>query len=459
MTQVYETDWLSSRPVFYNERTGKASHNVNNVIDYANVQLHPEGLSNYLDFGYSVLEQTPVKHVKFLRHSSRLWVDESDALHVEYLDDPVDKWLDHRLSEKDIIDLIRGRVREWENSVEGEIVIPTSGGYDSRLLNWCIEERSRIRSFTYGTSEEQVQSYEVVYARHLSELLGTCWEQIPLGDYHRYFDDWDRHFGISTHAHGMYHFEFYNKILPKIDGGNPLLSGIIGDIWSGSVDFPELACWADVKQLGHTHGIRADSAQSVLPSDQSLLSDYWETQKNRLKDSRLRTIEAMRFKLMLLHYLKTVPGVFSFRSWSPFLDIEVAMAMLNLPPERRHGRLWLKAFFQRQGLDLESMNLKVTYQNTLNMQAISRIPVKPLDIQLLKEVVGAHYVEAINHQLLSRPSAWTERALDRAVRVRTVGRALRRLGFTDNTNRQLEHYYAYLVLLPIENLLRKRALA
>ena len=137
---LFETDWLASQPVFYNEKTGQASHNINDVIDYASLELHAEGFNNYLDFGYSVLEQTPVKHVKFLRHSSRLWRDEQGRLSVEYLHDPVEQWLDYRLSEEDVIDLIRERVREWEHSVEGEIVIPTSGGYDSRLLNWCIED-------------------------------------------------------------------------------------------------------------------------------------------------------------------------------------------------------------------------------------------------------------------------------------------------------------------------------
>jgi hypothetical protein len=454
---LFETDWLASQPIFYNEKTGWASHNINDVIDYANLELHPEGFNNYLDFGYSVLEQTPVKHVKLLRHSSRLWRDDQGGLSVEYLDDPVEQWMDYRLSEQDIIDLLRGRVRKWERSVEGEIVIPTSAGYDSRLLNWCSEDKSRIRSFTYGISENQAESYEVVYARQLSEILGTRWEQILLGDYHQYSDDWDRLFGVSTHAHGMYHFEFYQKMLPKVDGGNPFLSGIIGDAWAGSVNIPALERCVDVKRLGYTHGIQADSAQSVFRVEQSLLSGYWEIQKNQLEDSRFRVVEAMRFKLVLLCYLKIVPRVFGFQWWSPFFDIEVAMAMLNLPPERRRGRLWQKEFFQRQGLDLESMNLKATHQNTLDMQALRRMPVRPLDMNLLREVVRPKYLEAINRNLLSRPFTWTERALNRLLRVRKVGGALRRLGFTASTSRQFEAYNAYMVLLPIENMLRKRS--
>jgi hypothetical protein len=53
---LFETDWLASQPVFYNERTGKASHNINDVIDYTNLEFDREGFNNYVDFGYSVLE-------------------------------------------------------------------------------------------------------------------------------------------------------------------------------------------------------------------------------------------------------------------------------------------------------------------------------------------------------------------------------------------------------------------
>ena len=297
---LYETDWLASEPVFYNEKTGKASHNINDVIDYTNLEFHPEGLNNYLDFGYSVLEQTPIRNVKFLRHSSRLWADEQGKLGVEYLDDPIEKWLDYRLSETDVIELIRERVQKWENSVEGEIVIPTSGGYDSRLLNWCVKDKSRIRSFTYGVSENQADSHEVVYAQQLSKLLGTSWEQISLGNFHQYLDDWDRLFGCSTHAHGMYHFEFYQNILPKVAGNNPFLSGIIGDAWAGSVNIALLEKDTDIKRLGYTHGINADSVHNQLSAVHSLRAIYWEKRKERLQDARIRVVEAMRFKIILL---------------------------------------------------------------------------------------------------------------------------------------------------------------
>ena len=48
---LFETDWLASDPVYYNEVTGAASHGINDVIDFANVELDAEGLNAYLGTG------------------------------------------------------------------------------------------------------------------------------------------------------------------------------------------------------------------------------------------------------------------------------------------------------------------------------------------------------------------------------------------------------------------------
>lgn len=453
---LFETDWLASQPVFYNEKTGQASHNINDVIDYTNLKLHPEGFNNYLDFGYSVLEQTPVRHIKFLRHSSRLWQDEQGALKVEHLDDPVDQWRDYRLSEEDIIDLIKERIQAWEQSADGEIIIPTSAGYDSRLLNWCIKDKSRVRSFSYGISENQTESFEVVYAQKLSRILGTRWEQIPLGDFHQYFDNWNKLFGISTHAHGMYHFEFYQKILTKVEGDNLFLSGIFGDVWAGSTDPPAVESFHTINNLGYTHALNADIKASVFLPSYELRKLFLEENSEKMKNERYRIIVQIRLKMILISYLLMVPVLFGFRPWSPFLDIDLCMAMLNLPAKRRHNRLWQKEFFRKVGLDLESMNLRATHQNTLDMQALQRMPVQPLDVNLLREVIKPDYVAWINRNLQTQSFNCKQMILSKLLHVRKMGGALRRLGFMDNADRQLEAYNAYIVLLPIEKLLRRR---
>lgn len=464
---LYETDWLASQPVFYNEETGSASRNINEVIDRRDVEFHPEGLQNYLDFGYSVLEQTPIRHVKFLRHSSRLWKDDNGGLSVEYLDDPVGEWLEYSLSEKEVIDLIRERVQAWERSIDGEIIIPTSGGYDSRLLNWCVNERTRIRSFTYGFTERQSDCYEVAYAQRLSEILGTHWERIPLGDYHQYFDHWHRLFGISTHAHGMYHVEFYGRVLPIVGSGRGLLSGLNCDSFSGSrlqVILEErqmsVPTAEELPVLGLTWGMHADSARCRFATDLGLRRRFLEEHADDLNDYRWKLVWKVRLKNMLMTYLLRVPDYFGFRAWTPFHDIDVAMAMLNLPRDRTRNRLWLKEFYEVQGLDLEAMGISGKHGRELKHIAMDRVPLEPLDDVLLSEVVEPDYVRWINRSV--QPRGTLRRSLPRLYpelrRIRGGYRAYRLIhrSVQRQLSERLDAYHAYLTLKPVETLLRRR---
>jgi hypothetical protein len=447
MQLLFETDWLGSRPVFFNELTNCASYNVNDVIGHSNLEFDPEGFAYFLDFGYSILGLTPLRNIKVLRYSSKIYKDENGKLFIENLEDPIYKWLDWKLSEADIFDLLKEKVNCWENENQGEIIIPTSGGYDSRLLNWAVKEKSRIRAFTYGISDNQFKSFEVVYASMLSKKLGIRWETIELGDYHQYINEWYKYFGISTHAHGMYHIEFFKKILSETSGNKLLLSGIIGDAWAGSVKIDEIKCVEDVKKLGYSHGMHADSKMSKIRSEHSILEEYFQNQKNILLDSRIRIIESMRFKMILLSYLLTIPRVLGFKPWSPYLDIDLAMAMLNLPEERRMNRKWEEDFFNKEDLDFEK-NRFIDFQNTLNIQALKRIPVSRLDESILCRVIEPQYVRWINSCLKRTGASWE--FLRKMKSKRVLNRLSSLLNLDDSL---LPAYFAYLTLKPIEILL------
>ena len=83
----------ASEPFFYDLRSGRAGHRINDVIDPADLEFDPEGLNDYLDFGYCVFERTPVRDVRLLRHSSRV-LSGPAGLRVEHLDDPTNEWFD-----------------------------------------------------------------------------------------------------------------------------------------------------------------------------------------------------------------------------------------------------------------------------------------------------------------------------------------------------------------------------
>ena len=157
----------------------------------------------------------------------------------------------------------------------------------------------------------------------------------------------------------------------------------------------------------------------------------------------------MRLKIILLSYLFTVPMYFGFKPWSPFLQSEIALSMLTIPLKRRQRRIWQKEFFQRHKLDLENMGLKVDHSNVLDLQALLRNPLQPLDIGILREVVQPSYIEWINRNVRN---FLPQSILRKLLQIKIVGGALR-LGFKNEVWRA---YNAYVVLKPIETLIRKR---
>jgi hypothetical protein len=158
---------------------------------------------------------------------------------------------------------------------------------------------------------------------------------------------------------------------------------------------------------------------------------------------------------MLLSYLLCVPDSLGLRAGAPFLDIDLAMRMLTLPAEQREDRRWQREFFARQGVDLEARALSFDGRNTLNFQGMHKVPLRPLDVELLREVVRPDYVRWINRNVgpLGLYSEATWRLGNRRGFRRAVGALERR---TDVTQRRLLAYNAYLTLKPIESLLKRR---
>lgn len=448
---VHESDWLASRPYFYNSVTGKSSESIGDVIDYQHCLLEPEGLHVFFDFGYAAFGQTPVQNVRFLTPSSQLWQKPNGELFVQSSPDPVEDWIDYRLSEQEIIELIRTRVREWEATHEGEVVLPLSGGYDSRLLAWCLSGSDRVRAVTYGISRRQHKSAEVALAQEVAKRLDLRWDQIPLGGYHKYLNTWYDLFGISTHAHGMYHLEFYSKVRTMGGGVRPLLSGILGDAWAGSIPQLPINSPQDVPALAYSHGVRADTNALKVKATNFTYQTYFDANREVLKDLRLQTVAIARFKMILLSYLIRVPKEFGFRPWSPFLDIDIAMAMLNLPPSRRSGRLWQKDFFRRQGLHVDDLAKGADRANMLDRQALRMVPVPPLDAKALGPVVTESYVEWINRHVRTTRRTEAQRVL---LELPRIGAALIRAGANDLVSNA---YSAYVCVWPIQKLLTDAA--
>lgn len=448
MENILKTDWLASKPVFYNEKTKRFSHNINDVIDLNNMEFDAEGLYNYLNFGYSVLGKTPIKHVKFLRPCSEISIVNGELCIVNHADTAISEMDKHRLSETDIIDLMRQKVNDWMQKTD-TVIVPTSGGFDSRLLNWLIADRSKARAFSYATSKHHP---EAVKAKTLCKKLGIRWEYVQLGRFHNYIDEWDKMFGVATHSHGMYQMEFYHLIGkgPSL-ATQPVLSGIVGDLWAGSITPRKTESPADMLELGYTHGQTADGNQLILPHGNDAAEAFFEQKRDLLADMRVRVLETVRTKIILLNYLVRVPEAQGHPTWSPFLDSDVALAMLNIPQERRQNRLWQRELFKKIGLDMEHALLWENRCGHIVINGMRQVPLQPLRKELLREVIKEDYVDWINRRLLD--GSVFARLFDDIMFTPYIKEILRRMGVR---HERIEAYFAYLTLKPIENLLVRR---
>ena len=463
MEILFETDWVNFTRCFYNSRTGRFGTCINDVIDLSNLEIDREGLQDYLDFGYCVFGHTPVKDVHFLPHSSQLLRRDDGSLEVRHLEDKALHCLESiHWSEDEIWDYLRDIVQRWEASVDGEIVIPTSGGYDSRILNWMVKDKKRIRSFSFGATSPQNRSFEVIYARELSRRLGTRWEQVELGAFFRHLEDWYDLYGVSVHAHGMAHFEFYDTIRKRLcldepekkEFSFPVLSGVLGDDWAGADFIPRISKAEDLITLGFSHGMRVD-VKSCLGFQG--LSDarqyYWEENKDGLKDLNFRVLEKMRHKQMLFSYLFRVPEKMGFTPWGPYRDLSLAAAMVNLPQSRRHERIWQQDFFRKNGIMVNDDCRVKRLPNTLFYQAYDRVPLKPLDRSILSEAVRPEFVDWINRNV---PRTIQNDFQELLLSLRGSGRLCRIFTGKIPTTVRFRAFMAYLVLYPIERLLKSR---
>lgn len=443
-----ENDWLGSIPVFFNKNKGIVSTIPNLCL--TDKVINFESLANFMQFGYSVFEKTPFNSVQFMRYFSKIIITRT-KLEIVSKPDPVSSsnFLKGNIEEKEVLELIEKYIANIEGKTEGDIVVPTSGGYDSRLLNLLVKDKTRIKSFTYGISKDQTRSHEVVYASKISELLKTEWNQIKLNHYHKYLKEWFSIYGVSTHLHGMYQIEFYTKIIQKQTLNNPtLLSGIIGDLWASSDRYLNIRIETsdDIVNLGLTHGIQLNSDHLKFHGTKKDLNQFLKKNEKFFLDNRLQSVFSVRLKIILLSYLTQIPEYFGIPAWTPFLNYEIVRSMLRIKNDRRKNRIWQRDFFFRSGVNLESMRLKSYKSNKLNFEIARKNQVDPINIELMSRFIQSTRIKEIN-KILSDQGHFNK-LKDELLFVPVLGGILKRLGFKNDFLVALNEYY---IIKSIEN--------
>ncbi len=424
--EKWTTDWLNTQPVYYNEKTHKISYRFNDVVEWDDFTLHKEGLFNYLRYGYSLFEQTPVQDVKFLRYQSQiqkvLLPDGKTQILIEQLEDPCISRLGEVSSTDKVMERLRAHVREFEKSTNPakRFLLPLSGGYDSRMLAHLIEDKSRIDAFTYGITYKGSDCLELKTARAVSKKLNISWFPMMLDRYNEsYFLKKNfSAFGSVIPIHANYHMELYEKIISERGSNYIALSGSVGDWWAGQkVSLNgQIKSFDDFGRLFFNHGICGVRDYIKLKPDFEISRSQFEKNKELLKEDKYRRLFMARGRIALASYIFRTAQLY-FETYTPYYDFELAMSMLNLPEKEARDRAWLKTYYANQGLDFSHVR-----GNTRNMQDI--VSVKRslsaddcLQRKYFEGIYDQARIDWINKTLLEIKGAWTLRFLSEKKRL------------------------------------------
>lgn len=439
-------DWLGSRPVFYNLKTGRFGSRIFDTVDQTSIEIDKAGLGDYLRFGYSVFGHTPVKDVRFLRPNQRLIQTEEGRLVVEQGSmDLLDKWRSITTAESDALD----RFYSWKpRALEGwQEVLPLSGGLDSRMiLSNRLAAGKRPLCVTYGTSRREVDSIEIKDAQRIAEQTGCSWQSVGLQGFHDEIPWWWEHFGPAVHLHGMYQVRFFQR-LQQMFGRGVILSGVVGDIWAGSITCPPAHRPGDLVAYGLSRGLMIDDVHFVTDFIETNLDEEFTSVKYRLRHEVDQIVYMIQTKMLLLSYLISVPEHHGFLVDAPFLDPEIALSFATINQERRLNRQWQRDHLSRAGLDLVPKSKGVAHA-LLDLGELERHPLEPLNPTLLGRFVRVDFVEWVNSMVTRIP--WQDRLWMRLIEFQRVlpelGRRIRRPDLQ-------EACAAYYCLWPLQKLL------
>jgi hypothetical protein len=349
-------DWLNANPIFFDsgEDSGKT--------------LSEAGLSIAWKYGYSAFGLTPDSSKRFLLP----WEgrEESSGAIVQ-LEDPVLEWSydTQKLKESEILESFRNNVLSRVCQSESPIVVPLSGGMDSRLILWALRgvSRSRIFTYSYGVSYPQQDSSEVLRAQEIAAKEKVAWSRVPVGNFWGLTDMNYELMGVSAHAHSMYHIEFFQKIRklhPEED--TIVLSGSVGDAWAGSVSPGLISSPKDLVKFRLSHGLHGSSRELRQCKASEVEERFFETVKDKVRDPIWRTVFLIQNKMMLLRYLHVVPVNLGFVVETPFHEKQIALSMAALPRARRLNRIWQTEFLESVGMGVSKTG---SLSNSLLFQA------------------------------------------------------------------------------------------
>ena len=439
------SNWCGAKPTFFNKKSGAQSALMDDVIDWNNAEIDREGLYYYLRNGYSSFGKTFVKDVVF----SRPWSDEADSASLADYNQFIEQ-LNGTTKVKSVLEKIEHSIADDIISAN-KILLPMSGGLDSRTLAILTPRKQNVSAYSYNLVQPAERCHENGIGKLVCNKLGIPHDNINLNNPYLYTQKWFANLGLCAQSHGMYHYEFYEEIEKKSGPDGLVLSGIVGDAWSGKINTKSPKKSDDLFSLGYSHGqsipanvIKFKTETKSMDQEFRSFAQYWDNPKFRM-------YYLVTTKMMLLRFLLMAPRNLGFEVASPYVEPDVCANILNLPIEQWSNRLWQKEWLSRLGMHYSEKFVHFNYSTRNDLiynWAVSNERDEPLDIAALADFVDPQFLTQLNQKI---SKSFMSQLKHRLVGTPKVGGVLRQFGIIDNAVQRLNWYN---ILLPVSKFLR-----
>jgi len=240
------TDRVRSIPLFYSlhENTIQISDKAYKIVnDLSSTTSDKSSLLALSLTGYTIGENTVIREIKQIQAGECICLSSECKLHKEF-------YFEHLHTKKSITtDLIFEKLSSISNNMinrllktveNRQIVIPLSGGYDSRYILAMLKKNNvkNVVCYTYGRRE----SHEVKIAKIVADQLGYIWHFIEYnkdtwqnflnGDIRNYLQE-SHNFSSVPHIQEFYAIDYLVKNM-LIDSDAVFIPGFCGDLLGGS---------------------------------------------------------------------------------------------------------------------------------------------------------------------------------------------------------------------------------
>ena len=198
----------------------------------------------------------------------------------------------------------------------------------------------------------------------------------------------------------MQYIHFFKKILYNFKSKNIItLSGLIGDIWSGNIKVGKINNFTDLNKLFLTHGVSIPNKYVKIDNNYNQSENFFNSNKYFLGYENLRLIFLVRFKIILLQYLISVPEYLGKITITPFLNYRIVSNILAIDPKRRKNRKWQELFFKKSRIYIEGYKLKVKKTNYVSIQAAILNKFEKINIRLVSSYFSIKFLKEVNARI------------------------------------------------------------